>query len=293
MEGHLELIESALDRVLPRATERPEVLSAAMRWAVEGGGKRIRPQICLAAAEAVGGTAEDALMPACAIELLHSYTLIHDDLPAMDNDVERRGKASVWAKFGEANAILAGDALQALAFQTAARAPRNVAAIVAELGRRGVGVVQGQVEDLVVQSSRFQVPGSKFQVSSSKFQGTEGGNASDLNLEPETLNFDPGTISYIYEHKTADLFMAAACMGAFAGGGTAEQVERLRVFALNLGFAFQYEDDLLDDDSPVSREETERRVRDYTAKAVAALKGLPGPVDFLANLANSLISRKI
>lgn len=281
MDGRLELIESALDRVLPQATERPTTLSAAMRWAVEGGGKRIRPQICLAAAEAVGGLAEDALMPACAIELLHSYTLIHDDLPAMDNDVERRGKASVWAKFGEANAILAGDALQALAFATAVRSPRNAAAIVAELGRRGVGVVQGQVEDLVVQSSKFQVPGSRI-------KGTE----SEHSVKSGTLNLEPGTLSYVYEHKTADLFLAAACMGALAGGGTPEQVERLRVFALNLGFAFQYEDDLLDDDSPVSREETERRVRDYTTRAVAALEGLPGPVEFLANLAKRLVSRK-
>ena len=281
MDGRLELIESALDRVLPQATERPTTLSAAMRWAVEGGGKRIRPQICLAAAEAVGGLAEDALMPACAIELLHSYTLIHDDLPAMDNDVERRGKASVWAKFGEANAILAGDALQALAFATAVRSPRNAAAIVAELGRRGVGVVQGQVEDLVVQSSKLQVPGSRI-------KGTE----SEHSVKSGTLNLEPGTLSYVYEHKTADLFLAAACMGALAGGGTPEQVERLRVFALNLGFAFQYEDDLLDDDSPVSREETERRVRDYTTRAVAALEGLPGPVEFLANLAKRLVSRK-
>lgn len=281
MDGRLELIESALDRVLPQATERPTTLSAAMRWAVEGGGKRIRPQICLAAAEAVGGLAEDALMPACAIELLHSYTLIHDDLPAMDNDVERRGKASVWAKFGEANAILAGDALQALAFATAVRSPRNAAAIVAELGRRGVGVVQGQVEDLVVQSSKFQVPGSRI-------KGTE----REHSVKSGTLNLEPGTLSYVYEHKTADLFLAAACMGALAGGGTPEQVERLRVFALNLGFAFQYEDDLLDDDSPVSREETERRVRDYTTRAVAALEGLPGPVEFLANLAKRLVSRK-
>ncbi len=281
MDGRLELIESALDRVLPQATERPTTLSAAMRWAVEGGGKRIRPQICLAAAEAVGGLAEDALMPACAIELLHSYTLIHDDLPAMDNDVERRGKASVWAKFGEANAILAGDALQALAFATAVRSPRNAAAIVAELGRRGVGVVQGQVEDLVVQSSKFQVPGPRI-------KGTE----REYSVKSGTLNLEPGTLSYVYEHKTADLFLAAACMGALAGGGTPEQVERLRIFALNLGFAFQYEDDLLDDDSPVSREETERRVRDYTTRAVAALEGLPGPVEFLANLAKRLVSRK-
>ena len=281
MDGRLELIESALDRVLPQATERPTTLSAAMRWAVEGGGKRIRPQICLAAAEAVGGLAVDALMPACAIELLHSYTLVHDDLPSMDNDVERRGKASVWAKFGEANAILAGDALQALAFATAVRSPRNAAAIVAELGRRGVGVVQGQVEDLVVQSSKFQVPGSRI-------KGTE----REYPVKSGTLNLEPGTLSYVYEHKTADLFLAAACMGALAGGGTPEQVERLRVFALNLGFAFQYEDDLLDDDSPVSREETERRVRDYTTRAVAALEGLPGPVEFLANLAKRLVSRK-
>ena len=281
MDGRLELIESALDRVLPQATERPTTLSAAMRWAVEGGGKRIRPQICLAAAEAVGGLAEDALMPACAIELLHSYTLIHDDLPAMDNDVERRGKASVWAKFGEANAILAGDALQALAFATAVRSPRNAAAIVAELGRRGVGVVQGQVEDLVVQSSKLQVPGSRI-------KGTE----SEHSVKSGTLNLEPGTLSYVYEHKTADLFLAAACMGALAGGGTPEQVERLRVFALNLGFAFQYEDDLLDDDAPVAREETGRRGRDYTTRAVAALEGLPGPVEFLANLAKRLVSRK-
>ena len=142
----------------------------------------------------------------------------------------------------------------------------------------------------------FRVPGFGFKVPGSRFQGTERESSFEpgtRNLEPGTLNLEPGTISYIYEHKTADLFMAAACMGAFAGGGTADQVERLRVFARDLGFAFQYEDDLLDDDSPVPREETERRVRDYTAKAVAALEGLPGSVDFLANLANRLVSRKI
>ena len=93
--------------------------------------------ICLAAAEAVGGTCEDAKYPAAAIELLHNYTLVHDDLPAMDNDTERRGQPSVWAKFGEGNAILVGDALQALAFKAAANASRNVAEIVAALGAAG------------------------------------------------------------------------------------------------------------------------------------------------------------
>ena len=267
MDGRLELIESALDRVLPQATERPTTLSAAMRWAVEGGGKRIRPQICLAAAEAVGGLAEDALMPACAIELLHSYTLIHDDLPAMDNDVERRGKASVWAKFGEANAILAGDALLALAYQVAAKAPRNVAAIVDVLGEKGVGVVMGQVEDVAC---------SKFEVS-----------------KPQTSNLKPQTDDFIYRHKTADLFIAAAAMGGLAGGGSDADVAALREFALNLGLAFQYEDDLLDGDGIYPPEETERLVRETTAAAVAALDQLPCDTTFLRELAHKLIGRKV
>ena len=122
-EEYLAIIEKTLDEVLPKEGERPAELSEAMRYAVGAGGKRIRPLICLASAVAVGGKAEDARCPAAAIELLHNYTLVHDDLPAMDNDTERRGKPSVWAKFGEANAILAGDALQALAFKAAANAP--------------------------------------------------------------------------------------------------------------------------------------------------------------------------
>ena len=150
----LQLVEQALDEVLPRVEERPAVLSEAMRYAVGSGGKRIRPLVCLYSALAVGGRAEDAKYPAAAIEILHNYTLVHDDLPAMDNDTERRGKPTVWAKFGEANAILAGDALLALAYRVAAKAPRNVAAIIDVLGEKGVGVVQGQVEDVEAELSR-------------------------------------------------------------------------------------------------------------------------------------------
>ena len=142
----LERVEQALAGLLEDA--RPAVLFEAMRHAVMAGGKRIRPQLCLAAAVAAGGRAEDALYPACAIELLHSYTLVHDDLPSMDNDTARRGRPSVWAKYGEATAVLAGDALQALAFQTAARAPRHVDKILAALGEAAVGVVRGQAEEL-------------------------------------------------------------------------------------------------------------------------------------------------
>ena len=248
-------IEKALDAVLPAADVRPVVLSQAMRWAVMGGGKRIRPQVCLMAAVAAGGGEEEAIWPACAIELLHSYTLVHDDLPSMDNDTMRRGRASVWAKFGEANAILAGDALLALAHRVAAKAPRNVAAIVDVLGEKGVGVVQGQVEDVAGNVER----------------GVD--------------------VSFVYSHKTADLFIAAAAMGGLAGGGSEADVAALKEFALNLGLAFQYEDDLLDGDGFYSREETGRRVRETTDAAIAALGRLPGDVTFLRDLSSRLVSR--
>lgn len=246
----IKLIEKALEELLSES--RPAVLFDAMRHAVLSGGKRVRPQICMSAAVAVGGKAEDALSPACAIELLHSYTLVHDDLPAMDNDTERRGLPTVWAKYGEANAVLAGDALLSLAFRAAAIAPRNAGRIVAELADAGVGVVRGQVEDL-----------------------------------------DGNDVDFIYRHKTADLFIAAAVMGAYAGGGSDADVERLRSYALNLGLAFQFEDDLLDGDSPYSKGETERKVADLTAAAIAALDGLPGDISFLAYLAESLVGRSV
>ena len=259
----LELVEKTLDEVLPRTDERPAVLSESMRYAVGTGGKRIRPLICLASAVAVGGKAEDAKYPAAAIELLHNYTLIHDDLPAMDDDRERRGKPTVWVKFGEANAILAGDALLALAYRVAAKAPRNVAAIVDVLGEKGVGVVQGQVEDIEAERSR----------------GSRSSSSS--------------RIDFIYRHKTADLFIAAAAMGGLAGGGSAADVAVLKEFALNLGLAFQYEDDLLDGDSPYSRGKTEGLVRETTSAAVAALGRLPGDTTFLRDLAQKLVGRTV
>ena len=249
------MVEETLAALLPAAEGEAFALHAAMRWAVEGGGKRIRPLLCLAAAEAVGGAPSNALMPACAIELLHSYTLVHDDLPAMDNDTERRGRPTVWTKFGEATAILAGDALQALAFATIAqgaeRCPGVRAALVSILGEAAVGVVRGQAAELA---------GSK-------------------------------DIDYVYGHKTADLFVAAAALGATAGGGTAAQVNRLRDFARHLGLAFQHEDDLLDGDSPLGRTEAARRVQAHTEAALAALDGLPGDTAFLSSLATSLATR--
>ena len=267
MIDYLDLIEQTLSDAIPDG--RPAVLSEAMRYAVGTGGKRIRPLICLASSVAVGGKPEDAKYPAAAIELLHNYTLIHDDLPAMDNDRERRGKPTVWVKFGEANAILAGDALLALAYQVAAKAPRNVAAIIDVLGEKGVGVVQGQVED---------VARCELRVASS---------------EPETRNPKPETVDFIYTHKTADLFIAAAAMGGLAGGGSAADIAALKDFALNLGLAFQYEDDLLDGDSPYPKEKTEALVSETTSAAIAALDRLPGDTAFLRDLAQKLVGRTV
>ena len=249
----LEQFEAALAEMLVSAPE-------AVRWAVEGGGKRIRPQICLAAAVAAGGRTEDAVVPACAIELLHSYTLVHDDLPAMDNDTLRRGKPSVWAKFGEAGAILAGDALQALAFRAAARSPRNAARTVAALAAAACDVVRGQVEDLV------EWDGAKAEAES--------------------------RIEFIFENKTAALFVAAAEMGGLSAAADEASLAALRSYARDLGFAFQYEDDLLDSDDGafssvaiLGADEVFRRVRAHTASALAALAGLPGYTAPLADIA--------
>ena len=275
--GFLSLIEATLDEVLPRPDARPAVLHEAMRYAVGTGGKRIRPLVCLGAAVAAGGRYEDARYPAAAIEILHNYTLIHDDLPAMDDDVERRGQPTVWKKFGEANAILAGDALLALAYRVAARAPRNVAAIVDVLGEKGVGVVQGQVEDIALQGLAA---------------AAQTTHTAQTPEHPNTQT-PSQTIPFVYEHKTADLFVAAAAMGGLSAGADAKAVDALKTFALNLGLAFQYEDDLLDGDSPYPREDTERLVRETTAAATAALESLPGDASFLRALAETLVGRRV
>ena len=234
----------------------PETSSKAMRYSLLAGGKRLRGVLALGGCVSAGGRAEDALPAACAAEMIHAYSLIHDDLPAMDNDTERRGRPSTWAKFGEDTAILAGDALQALAFVALAKTPVSCpgvrAGLLSILGEAAVGVVRGQAAEL---------SGSK-------------------------------DVAYVYGHKTADLFVAAARMGATAGGGTAAQVDRLGTFALHLGLAFQHEDDLLDGDSPLGRAEAERQVREHTDAALAALDGLPGDTSFLASLAARLATRK-
>ena len=255
LKGIKAIAESALDEVMPKTGEGDALLAEAVRYAVGSGGKRIRPVICMASAIAVGARAEDVRYAAAAIELLHNYTLVHDDLPSMDNDVLRRGRPTVWKKYGEANAILVGDALQALAFAAAARQPRGTERVIAELAGKAYGVVRGQVEDIC------------------------GGEKTEADVER------------MYARKTSDLFVAAAVMGAIGGGGSPEEVEALRRYAFNLGLAFQYEDDFFDGDSIFGREGAKSRAKCRTDDALAALEVLSGETMVLEEMARCLLAR--
>ena len=216
-------IDAELDRRLPPATQEPIVLHEAMRYSMFPGGKRVRPILCLAAAEAASDgltpvAQQAAMLAGLAVEVLHAYTLVHDDLPCMDDDDERRGKPTVHIAFGEANAVLVGDALQTLAFEWLAEAepgdrfsPR---ALIAELSRAAGsrGVIGGQVADLA---------------------------AVGATPSAEQIN-------WIHARKTGDLFRAAIRMGAMAANADAPVLAALTTYAEQLGLAFQITDDLLD-----------------------------------------------
>lgn len=217
-EEDLQAVDAALDRLLPAAGTRPASIHAAMRYSVFAGGKRVRPILCLESARIFTGEVNPALHPACAIEFIHTYSLIHDDLPALDNDDLRRGKPTCHKKFGEAIAILAGDALLTLAFATIGDAP--VAA-----GRRAqilteVAAAAGTVDGMV------------------------GGQVADI--EAEGQGSGPEMLEYIHRSKTAALIRAAIASGALCAGAPAGDVARLRRFGETIGWAFQVTDDILD-----------------------------------------------
>jgi geranylgeranyl diphosphate synthase type II len=212
------LVEAALDRAFP--VIYPEKIYEAMRYSVMAGGKRLRPILCLATSELVGGTVEMAMPTACALEMIHTMSLIHDDLPAMDNDDYRRGKLTNHKVFGEDIAILAGDGLLAYAFEHVAVESKDVAAdrllrIVAILGRAvgAAGLVGGQVVDLECEGK------------------------TDVSLE---------TLSFIHNHKTAALLEAAVTSGAILAGASEVEIQRLSRYAQHIGLAFQIVDDILD-----------------------------------------------
>ena len=215
--ARLAEVEAALSHWV--AEDAPEGLSDAMRYAVLDGGKRLRPLLVLAACEAVDGNAEAALRAACAVELIHAYSLVHDDMPCMDNDILRRGKPTVHVKFGEAGALLAGDALQALAFELLApegdAVPASIQANLCRLLARAAG-----------------------------HEGMAGGQAIDL--ASVGLALDEDALRRMHRMKTGALLQGSVEMGAVCGAPTPAVLDALRGYGAALGLAFQVVDDILD-----------------------------------------------
>jgi len=217
-------IESFLERVLDQQAEGPaEALQEAMRYAVLGGGKRFRPLLALAMCRAVCGEPERALPAACAAELIHCFSLVHDDLPCMDNDDLRRGMPTCHVKFGEATALLAGDALLALAFQCA---------------------LEGGMSDptLRVLSALTRAVG---------VQGMVGGQVGDMLFQGEEPTLE--RVNWIHSRKTGALISAAAEVGAISGGADDERASAAARFGAEVGLAFQIRDDLLNELSPTAQ----------------------------------------
>jgi geranylgeranyl diphosphate synthase type II len=211
-------VDAALDAFLPKAKEKPATIHAAMRYSVFAGGKRLRPILCLAAAEACGGDPESAMPPACAVEILHTYSLVHDDLPCMDDDDLRRGRPTCHTVYGEGMAVLTGDALLTEAFlilaQTSPAKRYPGAAYVAELALTGgsTRLIGGQVMD----------------------------------LEGEGKKLTKAQLVKIHEAKTAALLTTSIRLGAMTANATEKQLEALTTFGHALGLAFQVIDDILD-----------------------------------------------
>jgi len=216
-----ERLEHSFDRWLPAATTHPASLHKAMRYTVMDGGKRIRPALVYAGGQAAGAAPQSLDRAACAIELIHAYSLIHDDLPAMDDDDLRRGKPSCHRAFGEATAILAGDALQSLAFQVLASDTENTASAATRLR---------------MMKTLALAAGSR---------GMAGGQAIDLAATGKQLNI--AELEDMHIHKTGALIRASVVLGALCGSGPVQaDIEKLDHYAKCIGLAFQIRDDILD-----------------------------------------------
>ncbi|HSJ98294.1 MAG TPA: polyprenyl synthetase family protein [Myxococcota bacterium] len=221
-------VDGALERALPPADAPPRRLHAAMRHLLFPGGKRLRPALAFAAAEAVGAPPERALPAAAAVELVHTYSLVHDDLPCMDDDDERRGRPTVHVAYGEATAVLAGDALRALAFETLARAAERLGPAPAA---HDPAPVVAALRELAHAAGAAQLV---------------GGQADDLDFDPARV--DEAWVDSVHRRKTAALFAASVTGGARLAGADSTALEQLRRFALATGVAFQIADDVLDDE---------------------------------------------
>lgn len=258
------IVDRTLDANLPPAATPPAVIHEAMRYAVLGGGKRLRPILAMAAAEACGAEVEPLLVPFCALELIHTYSLVHDDLPALDNDDLRRGRKTTHVVFGEAMGILAGDALLTEAFSWLARPvpgidPSRQLRAIAEVSAAvdSTGMIGGQVADIVAERAQEQ--------------------SSDRDALLRELQF-------IHRNKTGKLFTASVVLGGLLGGASERQLAALRRFGDDLGLAFQIVDDLLD------IEETSATLGKTAGKDVAQGK-LTWPALLGADAARSEVDR--
>ena len=217
-EADRAAIEAALEKLLPPENMQPPSIHKSMRYSVSAGGKRIRPVLCIEAARMFTENLEAATHAGCALEFIHTYSLIHDDLPALDNDDLRRGMPTCHKKFGEATAILAGDGLLTLAFETLAK--------VALPPERRVAIIQ---EIATAAGTR---------------DGMVGGQVADIEAEGRPANAE--ILEYIHRSKTAALIRASIVSGAMSGGAGDEDILPLRHFGELIGWAFQVTDDILD-----------------------------------------------
>lgn len=283
-----DIVNETLETIVPPATSFPPAIHEAMRYSLFAGGKRIRPILAIAAAEALGGKTQGLLPVAAALELIHTYSLIHDDLPAMDNDDLRRGRPTCHKVYGEAIAILAGDGLLTLAFEVLSD-PKRLKAV-----------------DAATMVSIIREIGS-----ASGVFGMVGGQVVDIQSEGREIDFP--TLEYIHTHKTGALIRASIRTGALAAGAGKEQRDAMTRYAEQVGLAFQIADDILDITATeeelgkdigsdlkkgkktfpsfLGLDESRRRADEVAGHAIEALKGFNGQADPLRDLARYIVKR--
>ncbi|HZP33151.1 MAG TPA: farnesyl diphosphate synthase [Candidatus Acidoferrales bacterium] len=257
------LVDAELDRLLPPEKARPPLIHRAMRYSIFAGGKRVRPILCIEAFRIFSDEITSVLPVACSLEFIHTYSLIHDDLPALDNDDLRRGQPTCHKKFGEAMAILAGDALLTLAFERLAAAPIPPAQGVALI--KEIASAAGTIDGMV------------------------GGQVADLEAGGKQVT--PEMLQYIHCSKTAALIRASIVSGAIAGGACPQDLERLRTFGGLIGWAFQVTDDILDvEESSAALGKTAGKDQAQQKATYPALFGLKKSHEFARDLATRAIT---
>lgn len=299
LKGYLKekkkMVDEFLDDYLPKADVHPKTLYEAMRYSLFAGGKRVRPILAIASCEAVGGNIEAVLPAASAIELIHTYSLIHDDLPAMDNDDYRRGRPTNHKKYGEAIAILSGDALLTLAF---------------------VLLSDKELNSRIDSDSLLSI--IKTLASASGSAGMVGGQAADIQASGKELNLPE--VEYIHIHKTGALIRASVCIGAIAGAGSrgeqqfAPTFDAITRYGECIGLAFQIADDILDIEgsrdeigkdvgsdlakkkvtypSVIGISESKKLAKELIDKAIEAISALGDKAEPLREIARYIIERK-